>query len=867
MPRPMGNDKVSHVHDTIPIPTYDEATSSRPPSSQAFLGSTEVSDDAERQGLLETRPSESNGGNYRPPTVESARSSWESESSNIDSERRSVEGLRREIMQMDILEPDAHRMHSQPGSLSKRISTFKHSLSSIKFSFRQWLPSFDYIKAHLPRIPSVVNLWGAFAGRFIALFLVLSLVYIVFVSNIFTFRRRGNMGQRYDPEEVRIFVQGHINETSIRQSLEYLTLFDHVAGTEGSFVLAKWVEDSFKVAGLETVALERFDVYLNYPKKGGTKVAIVDPPEQAWEAQIEESMAYKDPPREQTLVFHGLSKTGDVVGPLVYANFGSREDFKRLEDSGINVNGSIALIRYHGTQGDRALKVKAAELAGAVGCIIYSDPNEDGFKKGPTYPDGRFRPNDSVQRGSVGLTSWVVGDVLSPGFASLPGETKRMSKANNPGLNNIPSIPLAWKDAQKLLQSLKGHGTDLSNDAEWKGAVPDVEWFTGDQTSPVVQLVNDQDEVDRQPIYNVLGKILGTEQPDKSVTVGNHRDAWCFGAVDPGSGTAVFVEIVRIFGELKKMGWRPLRTIEFASWDAEEYNLVGSTEHVESRIDNLRNNGLAYINVDVAVQGDKFEAAASPLLEKSLLHVLSRTTDPRSNQTLRSIWEESGEKLKGLGAGSDYVAFQDIAGTSSIDLSFKGPEFPYHSCYDNFNWMIHFGDPDFQYHKVMGQVWALLILELADRPLLPFDLEAYAAAVQDYVRDLGEYADTKKRPETSFDLAPLHKAANLFSVNAVIFHEWGREWTRHVYGMSEMESNVLAITRMNHNTKMANFETDLLDLDGGVSWSISFRTLALHIGRLTHSLLTASGPRAIQTRHLCSTGVVGLRCGIFSWCS
>ena len=806
--------------ESLPIPTYDEATSSRPPSSQSFLGPSEISHDAERQGLLGRRGPVSQYSSYQPPTVESERSSLDFlPSSGTSSSRSSVEGLRREMEQMDVLDPEVEETR-----FSKRISSLTHSLSAIHLPFRQWLPSFDYIRAHLPQMPHLLQPGWILFGRFLALVFVLTLAYLVFLSDVFSYRPRGRSGHIYDPESVRAYIQSHVNETFIRENSEHLTMFDHIAGTEGNFVLARWVEAAFNTAELEYAGLERFDVYLNYPKEGGRRVAIIDPSEMAWEATIEEEVAYTDPPREQTFVFHGHSRSGNVTGPLVYANYGSREDFKKLQDSGINLKGTVALVRYYGTQGDRALKVKAAELAGAVGCIIYSDPAQDGFLKGKPFPNGRFMPSDGVQRGAVSLMSWVVGDVLSPGYASLPGEKKRASKDDNPGLNNIPSLPLAWRDAQKLLQALKGHGEKLSDD--WVGGVPDVEWWSGDQNSPIVHLKNEQDEVERQPIYNVVGKITGAEQPEKSIIVGNHRDAWCFGAVDPGSGTAVFLEVIRIFGELKKMGWRPLRTIEFASWDAEEYNLVGSTEHVEARMTDLRRDGFAYINVDVAVLGDDFSASASPLLEKALLRVLDRTSDPILNQTLRSIWDGKQKKVAGLGAGSDYVAFQDITGTSSIDMGFRGAPFPYHSCYDNFQWMSEYGDPGFKYHKLLGQVWALLILELADRPLLPFDLEAYAKAVKGYVDDLEKYASVKGAPgknggtKNVLNLTPLYNAADSFLKNAQQFHEWDRQWAG-MFRSGGFETNGLAMQRMDHNTKMANFETDLLDLEknGGVSLS------------------------------------------------
>ena len=810
----MGGEKSTYVpYENLPIPTYEEAIL-RPSSSQSFLGPTEVSHDAERQGLLGRTIPQHDG--YRAPTVESARSSLDFLPSSAGSSRRgSAEGLQREMEQMEVLDPvvAGYPEGSRGHRLSKRITSLKQSLSSIHLPFRQWLPSLEHLGARIPPLAQGCRVNWILVGRVFALLLVITLVWLLFVSNLFTIGKRQGTKQMFDPESVRIYVQSHINETYIRESAKHLTSFDHVAGTEGNFVLARWVEGLFSAARLENTGLERFDVYLNYPTKAGRRVAIIDPPDMAWTAALDEEFAYPDPPREQTYVFHGLSKTGNVTGPLVYANYGSREDFQKLADNGINVTGSIVLVRYYGTQTDRALKVKAAELAGAVGCVVYSDPAEDGFTKGKVFPDGRYMPSDGVQRGTVGLTSWVAGDVLSSGFASLPGERKREAKEDSSGLNKIPSLPLASRDAQKLLEALKGHGKKFDG---WAGGLH-VEYSTGDQNSPIVHLMNEQDEVERQPIYNVLGRITGIEQSEKSIIVGNHRDAWCFGAADPGSGTAVFLEIIRIFGELLKLGWRPLRTIEFTSWDAEEYNLIGSTEHVEARMEDLRQNGVAYLNVDIAAVGDDFKASGCPSFEKVLVDVLDRVDDPVKNRTLRSLWEEKNRTLGGLGAGSDHVAFQDMAGTASIDMTFAGPAFPYHSCYDNFAWMNKFGDPGFQYHKRLAQVWALLVLEMADAPLIPFDYEAYARYVKGYVADLEQYAISKRGSTQTLNFKPLHDAVDLFANNAEEFHHWDKAWTDVVYGQGGFESNVMAIKRISHNTRMANFETNLLDVNGGVS--------------------------------------------------
>ena len=805
----------------VPIPTYEEATSSRPNSSHS-LGPEEVSDDAERQGLLQGAGAGSaSASNYRPPQVESARSSVDLLAS--DDGRNSTEELRREIEEFEIEEPQPA---SRRGRFSKRISNFTSSLSSLRLPFKRFIPSFDTSRFK----ELLFNAEGSsfiIIGRLFGIFLIVSVVYLLIASGALRggFANTNGFGQIYDPESIRAYIQKYMNEHGdIQAYLERATLTPHVAGSEGNYVLAEWVQELFKES-LDETTLERFDVYLNYPRKDGRRVAIVEPPEKVWEAKLDEDQAYPD--REQSLVFHGHSKSGNVTGPLVFANYGSREDFKFLIDNGIKVNGSIALVRYYGSQGDRALKVKAAELAGAIGCIIYSDPLDDGFLRGPAWPEGRTMPKDGVQRGSVGLMSMVVGDVLSPGWASTPGEKKRLKIEETAGLNRIPSLPLSWGDAQHLLQSLRGHGKKLSDN--WIGGVPDVDWWTGDQSSPKVQLMNLQDEEVYQPIYNVLGSIKGWEQPEKKIIIGNHRDAWCYGAVDPGSGTAVMLEVVRIFGELRKRGWRPLRTIEFASWDAEEYNLVGSTEHVENREHDLRMNGYAYLNVDVAVSGGDFRASASPVFQKPLLRILDRVADPIKNQTLREIWDEKKSQLEGLGAGSDYVAFQDIVGTSSIDMSFGSDvPFPYHSCNDNFQWMKEVGDPDFTYHTLMGQVWALMTLALADTPVLPFDMVNYADSLSTYIDDLdrwlGERSSTHK-----LDLSDLRATADRFKVEAAAFSNWEQEWTELVYGSNGYESNVVGVQRASHNNRMANFETHLLDLDdgGGVSWTNSdFKPLA-----------------------------------------
>ena len=287
------------------------------------------------------------------------------------------------------------------------------------------------------------------------------------------------------------------------------------------------------------------------------------------------------------------------------------------------------------------------------------------------------------------------------------------------------------------------------------------------------------------------------------------------------SGTAVMLEVIRVLGLLRSQGWRPLRTLVFASWDAEEYNSIGSTEFVEENIDALREDAIAYLNVDVGVVGDTFRASGSPVLQKALLQVLNRVSDPTKEKTFRQIWAETSTKLGGLGAGGDYVAFQDLAGCSSIDFGFDGPGYPVHSCYETFEWMEKFGDPGFKYHQALAQIWVLLIIELVQEPLLPFDMNVYSAAIADYLDKLERYAHARgspwdpDKPEESFDLLTLFQAANRLKKNAQTFHSFEEYYYGQVRGGGLFESNALAMARMHYNNRLSDFESNLLDLPTG----------------------------------------------------
>lgn len=530
--------------ESLPIPTYEEATSSRPSSVLSHLGPNEVSDDAERQGLLgPRRRSQSGAGGsrradgYQQPSVESVRDSMESDLSLPDMVGDSDDeetGLQREMEQLEVIEaggqPHGSRRARIGMSFSKRISSIGATLSSMRLPRLRKPLRWPTFSCSIPSIPEHMRPGYSVILRLFGVLMMASLVYALLVTSVFPLGH-GGMAP-FNPEWARSFVQSQISADRIRENLKHITSIDHVAGTKGDKFLANWIESFFKQAGMDKVATLEYNVYLNYPTKEGRRVAIVDPPEFRYEAKLEEELAVPGTrPEQQTMVFHGLSRSGNVTAPLVYANYGSQEDFKTLRDRGIDVNGTVVLVRYYGSMSDRAMKVKFAEENGAVGCLIYSDPKDDGFVRGDVYPDGRWRPEDGVSRGSVAQSAWIVGDVLTPGIGSVM-EADRISKDNNPALPNIPSMPLAWRDAKPLLQALKGHGDKVPK--EWVGGIPEVDWWTGDSTSPLVLLQNEQDEEEKQPIWNVMGVFEGVETSSKKIFVGNHRDAWCFGSADAG---------------------------------------------------------------------------------------------------------------------------------------------------------------------------------------------------------------------------------------------------------------------------------------------------------------------------------------------
>ncbi|MCJ1309450.1 hypothetical protein MMC25_003110 [Agyrium rufum] len=568
-------------------------------------------------------------------------------------------------------------------------------------------------------------------------------------------------------EELTDILLSTPKEEKAREWSEYYTAGPHLAGKNLS--QAVWTREKWQEFGVKDSSVIAYDVYINYPlghslrlldtsssKKDITKQnANTDKHiiqyDVVYDCKMEEDVLEEDPTTSlpnRVPTFHGYSASGNVTGQFVYANFGTYQDFEDLVKANISLEGKIALVKYGSIF--RGLKVKRAQELGMIGCVIYTDPQEDGevteangYK---TYPDGPARNPSSVQRGSTQFLSIAPGDPTTIGYPSKPGVPRQDPHGSIPA---IPSVPISYMDALPILKALNGVGPSASEfGSHWQGGglgYKGVKYNIGPSPANLVlNLVNEQEYV-TTPLWNVIGIINGTIQ-DEVIVLGNHRDAWIAGgAGDPNSGSAAMNELVRSFGVALEKGWKPLRTIVIASWDGEEYGLIGSTEWVEEYIPWLAGSAVAYLNVDVGTRGTQFTAAASPLLNNALYEVTAMVPSPNQTvegQTVRDLWNGN---IRTMGSGSDFTAFQDFAGIPCADFGFGagGPQaavYQYHSNYDSFHWMEEFGDKGWHYHVAITKVWAMMAAKLVESPIVAFNASDYASALGKYLHSVEDKA-------------------------------------------------------------------------------------------------------------------------------
>jgi N-acetylated-alpha-linked acidic dipeptidase len=555
------------------------------------------------------------------------------------------------------------------------------------------------------------------------------------------------------------------NPKSAREHLRRLTLEPHIAGTKEDYATAVYVRDQLRSYGL-SADLKEYEVWLNYPNTPGILELITTKRQRL---STHEAIVPGDPTSSNpriTPLFNGFSASGDVTAPVVYANYGLPGDYEELKKAGVDVKGKIVIVRYGNSF--RGVKAKVAEDHGAVGCIIYSDPEDDGYMQGDVYPKGPWRPVASGQRGSVQYLFDYPGDPLTPGRPAISG-VARLKPEEATDLTRLPVQPLAYDVAKTILSQLKGPVRPRG----FQGGLP-FAYHVGGTNDVKLRLKTDMDYKLRT-IWNVVARIEGNEERDRWVVLGNHRDAWVFGAVDPNSGSSAMLEVGHGFGELLKKGWKPRRTIILCSWDAEEYGLIGSTEWAEEYADDLREKAVAYLNLDAAVSGPHFGASSVPSLWKLMRATTRDVKDPKTGKSVYQQWQDharenrpegdqstSEARIGALGSGSDYTPFLQHLGVASTDMGFNGDYGVYHSAYDSFYWMDHFGDPGFNYHVAAAQVWGTLAMRLADADGLSFDYIDYANQIRDFftesmrlarIRNLAPSLDDKSMTAAIDDLA------------------------------------------------------------------------------------------------------------------
>ncbi len=551
-----------------------------------------------------------------------------------------------------------------------------------------------------------------------------------------------------------------------REALEeYMTAMaaePHVAGRPGSRKVAEYALAKFRSWGLDA-DIETFEALMPWPTE---RVVEMVAPTRVTLA-IKEPQIPEDPDSgdaDHTPTFNAYSADGDVTGEVVYVNYGMPADYAELDKQGISVKGRVVLARYGG--GWRGIKPKVAYERGAVGCLIYSDPRDDGYFQGDVYPAGPFRPEQGVQRGSVMDMPVSPGDPLSPGWASEPG-AKKLAREDAPTILRIPVLPISYGDAEPLLKALGGPVAPES----WRGALPLTYHLGPGPSQARIKLAFDWQT---RPLHNVIARIEGSTFPDEWVVFGNHHDAWVNGADDPISGAVSLMETARGLSELLKTGWRPRRTIILALWDGEEWGLLGSTEWAEKHAAELRDKAAVYINTDGTGKG-WLNTGGSHGLQQLVNEVARDVMDPRTG---KPVAEESRRRqvtatpdaeraarekdpairLAPLGSGSDYTPFLQHLTLSALNLGFGGESSGgvYHSAYDSVNWYKRFSDGDFAYGQTLSQITGTLLLRLADAPVLPFQFTDTADTLMRYVVELE--ALSKSKPDASVDLAPVRSA-------------------------------------------------------------------------------------------------------------
>jgi N-acetylated-alpha-linked acidic dipeptidase len=592
---------------------------------------------------------------------------------------------------------------------------------------------------------------------------------------------------------------------------DVMTAEPHHTGSPYEIRLADYVSDQFKQIGIESTKYE-YSVLLPWPKQ--RRIDIVAPDQVRLEVEEEKIRGDQWADKPGILpAYNAYSPSGDVTGEIVYVNFGIPADYETLDKLGISVKGRIVLARYGGSW--RGIKPKVAAEHGAIACIIYSDPHEDGYFQGEVYPDGPYRGWGMIQRGSVMDMPRYPGDPSTPDRPSKAG-VERLPMDKIETFAPIPVQPMSYRDGVELLKRLKGPVAP----PEWRGALP-ITYRIG--PGPARVHMNLQMDYGQRRLIDVVGRITGSVAPDEWVIVGSHRDAWTFGASDSVSGHVSMMAVARAMSAMMKTGWKPRRSVLFISWDGEEQGLLGSTEFVEDLTAELKAKTAVYVNRDAGAGGLNFSSSAVHSLTP-FVHELAQSIQPQgATKNLYEGWlERSREQspardgrpllksppVGALGSGSDYTAFLDHAGIASMDMGLNGPggDGSYHSTYDNPTWFKKYIDPQFTFSVLAAQVTGVALLRLADAEVLPFDYEAYGTQILEYIDEIEQQASKASADGAKkIDFAGLRSAASGFARAGAGARERGDS----LLGAASTPQDLAA---MNHRLIMA--ERDLIEPAG-----------------------------------------------------
>ncbi|KAG0690802.1 hypothetical protein C6P40_001236 [Pichia californica] len=518
--------------------------------------------------------------------------------------------------------------------------------------------------------------------------------------------------------------------------LKDYTIDNQLAGT--NLKMVNYTLNKFIELGLTDSYIDQYTSYISYPLENS--LSLIDSSNNnsiIYKPSLIEDILDEDPNSSYNVpAFLGYAANGNITGEFIYCNYGRFEDFEKLINLGINLKGKIAIVKYGEIY--RGLKIKFAQDVGMSAVLLYTDPKDDGeiiiqngFKP---YPNGFARNPSSIQRGSALFLSMTPGDPMTPGYAIKPGEKKdRIDPFNT--IPKIPALPISYKEITPILQKLSGYGPKLNN---WDGLIDGYNFTIGPNPNFTLNLYNKQD-FNISIMNNIMGKIKGYDD-SKFILIGNH-DSWTPAAADPHSGSATILEIIRAFGNLLETGWKPKISIIFASWDGEEYGLIGSTEYAEYYENELKAKCIAYINTDVSTIGNILNLQSSPMLNNILLDTTKELLYPNSSITLYDHFISNMGKIGTLGSGSDYTVFLEHLGIPSVDMGFSNnlknsSIYQYHSLYDSYYWMTKFGDPGFIYHNLMSKFMSLVILHLSDEPVLRLRTNDYAIELEKYFNDL-----------------------------------------------------------------------------------------------------------------------------------